>query len=149
MTTCNFACWIVSRPMTRSGRDWDDSAVRLVSRSSSELASVDIFFLILGVSSDMRGGAEADASGSITLLLNGQRALQHIHASFMNQVTKFYRRELEQALKEQAFGISCSELIRSNDHEAEATITLLEGNTINVVLSSAGHKVWRQWIRQF
>ena len=62
----------------------------------------------------------------------------------MNQVTEFYRRELEQALKEQAFGISRSELIRSNEHEAEATITLLESNTINVVLSSAGHKVRRQ-----
>ena len=61
--------------MTRSGRDWDDSAVRLVSRSSSELASVDIFLLILSVSSDMRGAAEADAG--ITFLSeasNGQRA---------------------------------------------------------------------------
>lgn len=53
MTTCNFACWMVSRPMTRSGRDWDNSAVRLVSRSSSELVSVESFLLILSVSSDM------------------------------------------------------------------------------------------------
>jgi hypothetical protein len=61
----------------------------------------------------------------------------------MNQVAGFYRRELTQALSEQAFGISCSEIIHSTENEAEATITLLEGNTINVVLTSAGHKVWQ------
>jgi hypothetical protein len=62
-----------------------------------------------------------------------------------DQVAEFYQRELAQALNEQAFGISCSEIIHCNENEAEATITLLEGNTINVVLSSAGYKVWRQW----
>lgn len=68
-------------------------------------------------------------------------------ASLMNevdQVAEFYQRELAQALNEQAFGISRSEIIHCNENEAEATITLLEGNTINVILSSAGYKVWRQ-----
>ena len=60
-----------------------------------------------------------------------------------HQVAGFYQRELAQALNEQAFGISRSEIIHSNESEAEATITLLEGNTINVVLLSAGYKVWR------
>ncbi len=61
-----------------------------------------------------------------------------------NQISGFYQSELTQALKEQAFGISRSEIIHFNESEAEATITLLEGNNINVVLSSAGYKVWRQ-----
>jgi hypothetical protein len=59
------------------------------------------------------------------------------------QVSEFYQRELAQALNEQAFGISRSEIIHCNESEAEATITLLEGNIINVVLLSAGYKVWR------
>jgi hypothetical protein len=143
MTTCNFACWMVSRPMTRSGRDWDNSAFRLVSRSSSELVSVESLLLTLSVSSDMgaKGGlAEADALGS--------QSQSHTSFSLMNegdQVAEFYQRELAQALNEQAFGISRSEIIHCNENEAEATITLLEGNTINVVLSSAGYKVWRRW----
>jgi hypothetical protein len=62
-----------------------------------------------------------------------------------DQVAEFYQRELTQALNEQDFGISRSEIIHHNEKEAEATITLLEGNTINVVLSSPGYKVWRQW----
>ena len=62
-----------------------------------------------------------------------------------DQVAKFYQRELAQALNEQTFGISHSEIIHYNENEAEAIITLLEGNAINVVLSSAGYKVWRQW----
>jgi len=61
-----------------------------------------------------------------------------------DQIAEFYQRELAQALDEQAFGISRSEIIHYNDNEAEATITLLEGSTINAVLSSAGYKVWRQ-----
>lgn len=63
-----------------------------------------------------------------------------------DQVAKFYQRELAQALNEQTFGISHSEIIHYNENEAEAIITLLEGNAINVVLSSAGYKVWRQWL---
>jgi hypothetical protein len=64
-----------------------------------------------------------------------------------HQVAEFYQRELAQALNEQAFGISRSEIIHSNESEAEATITLLEGSSINIVLLSAGYKVWRQWSR--
>lgn len=59
-----------------------------------------------------------------------------------HQVAEFYQRELARALSEQVFGISRSEIIQCDENEAEATITLLEGNTINVVLSSAGYKVW-------
>lgn len=61
-----------------------------------------------------------------------------------HQIAEFYQRELAQALNEQTFGISRSEIIQCNENEAEANITLLEGNTINVALSSAGYKVWRQ-----
>ena len=53
MTTCNFACWIVSRLRISSGRDWDNSEASLVSRSSSEFVSVASFLLTLRVSSDM------------------------------------------------------------------------------------------------
>ncbi|KAN0124890.1 hypothetical protein V8E52_001442 [Russula decolorans] len=63
-----------------------------------------------------------------------------------DQVAEFYQRELAQALNEQAFGISRSEIIHCNENEAEATITLLEGNTINVVLFSAGYKVLNQGV---
>ena len=58
-----------------------------------------------------------------------------------SEVAEFYRRELAQALAEQAFGISSSEVTRFTENEAEATIALLEGNTINVFLSIAGYKV--------
>jgi predicted XRE-type DNA-binding protein len=57
------------------------------------------------------------------------------------EVAEFYRRELAQALAEQAFGISRSEVTHFTENEAEATITLLEGNAIIVVLSIAGYKV--------
>ncbi|KAF8506817.1 hypothetical protein F5888DRAFT_1645557 [Russula emetica] len=63
-----------------------------------------------------------------------------------DQVAEFYQRELAQALNEQTFGISRSEIIHCNENEAEATITLLEGNNINVVLSSAGYKVLNQGV---
>jgi hypothetical protein len=123
--------------MTRSGRDWDSSPVRLVSRSSSEFVSVESFLLILSVSSDMSAKSTADAAEA--------NYVSHTSfASLMNevdQVAEFYQRELAQTLNEQAFGISRSEIIHCNENEAEATITLLEGNTINVVLSSAGYKV--------
>ena len=52
-TTCNLACWIVSKPRTSSGRDRDNKAARPVSSSSSELARADSRLLILSVSSDM------------------------------------------------------------------------------------------------
>ena len=58
-----------------------------------------------------------------------------------NEVADFYRRELTQALNEQAFGISHSEVTRFTENEAEATVTLLEGTTISIVLSNAGYKV--------
>ena len=58
-----------------------------------------------------------------------------------SEVADFYRHELAQALNEQSFGISRSEITRFAENEAETTITLLEGQTINVVLSSAGYKV--------
>jgi hypothetical protein len=128
--------------MTSSGRDWDDSAVRLVSRASSAFVSVEIFLLILSVSSDMRGGGGIVGIESLLIGL-----ISRFH--FMDQVAEFYRRELTQALNEQTFGISCSEIICSTENEAQATVTLLEGNTITVVLSSAGYKVWQQWTRRF
>jgi hypothetical protein len=58
-----------------------------------------------------------------------------------NEVADFYPRELAQALNEQSFGILRSEVTNFAENQAEGTITLLEGQTINVVLSSAGYKV--------
>jgi hypothetical protein len=58
-----------------------------------------------------------------------------------SEVAGFYRRELALALAEQAFGISRSDVTYFTENEAEATITLLEGNTIDVVLSIAGYEV--------
>jgi len=57
------------------------------------------------------------------------------------EVAGFYRRELAQALAEQAFGISRSEVTHFTENDAEATITLLEGNTIGIALSITGYKV--------
>ncbi|KAH9081771.1 hypothetical protein EDB83DRAFT_2334733, partial [Lactarius deliciosus] len=56
-------------------------------------------------------------------------------------VVEFYRRELAWALDEQSFGVTHSEITHFSENEAEATITLLEGQTVNVALSSAGYKV--------
>ncbi|KAH9050546.1 hypothetical protein EDB84DRAFT_1259436 [Lactarius hengduanensis] len=56
-------------------------------------------------------------------------------------VVEFYRRELARALDEQSFGVTHSEITHFSKNEAEATITLLEGQTVNVALSSAGYKV--------
>jgi hypothetical protein len=58
-----------------------------------------------------------------------------------SEVADFYRRELAQALSEQSFGITRSEITHFSENEAEATITLLEGKTVDVALSSAGYKV--------
>lgn len=58
-----------------------------------------------------------------------------------SEVADFYRRELAQALGEQSFGITRSEITHFSETEAEATITLLEGKIVDVVLSSAGYKV--------
>ncbi|KAI0304594.1 hypothetical protein BC826DRAFT_977101 [Russula brevipes] len=54
------------------------------------------------------------------------------------------RSELARALNEQTFGISSSEVTHFTEDEAEASITLLEGNIITVALSSAGYKVLGQ-----
>ncbi|KAH8997414.1 splicing factor 3B subunit 10-domain-containing protein [Lactarius akahatsu] len=58
-----------------------------------------------------------------------------------SKVVDFYRRELARALDEQSFGITHSEVTHFSENEAEATITLLEGQAVNVALSSAGYKV--------
>jgi hypothetical protein len=66
-----------------------------------------------------------------------------------SEVPEFYRSELARALNEQTFGIPSSEVTHFTEDEAEASITLLEGNIVTVVLSSAGYKVWRERLRQF
>ncbi len=58
-----------------------------------------------------------------------------------SRVADFYRRELAQALDEQSFGITRSEITRFSESEAEVTITLLEGQTVDVALSSTGYRV--------
>ncbi|KAI0257249.1 hypothetical protein BJV78DRAFT_1161218 [Lactifluus subvellereus] len=55
-----------------------------------------------------------------------------------SEVADFYRHELAQALNEQSFGISRSEITHFAENEAEATIALVEGQTINVVLTQEG-----------
>lgn len=46
--------------MTRSGRDWDNSEARMVSRSSSDFVSAESFLLTLRASSDMMITKEID-----------------------------------------------------------------------------------------
>jgi len=58
-----------------------------------------------------------------------------------SEVADFYGRELAQALGEQSFGIVRSEITHVSETEAKATITLLEGQIVDVTLSSAGYKV--------
>jgi len=154
----------VSRPITRSGRDRDSSEARLVSRSSSDFVSAESFLLTLRASSDMIDHEEIDDYGKegkdkclagiakrldsslephtlIFLSITCFQTVSLMSEQNDSEVAEFYRRELAQALAEQAFGISRSEVTHFTENEAEATITLLEGNTINVVLSIAGYKV--------
>ncbi|KAI0308105.1 hypothetical protein B0F90DRAFT_1680186 [Multifurca ochricompacta] len=61
-----------------------------------------------------------------------------------SEIYDFYRRELIRALNEQSFGIAHSEVTHFAENEARGAITLLEGETINVVLSSAGYQLSAQ-----
>jgi len=79
MTTCNFACWIVSRPRTCSGRDWDSRVDRLLSRSSSELESAESFFLALSVSFDMTVRRDACGCDTGLTLLYGSEPSHYTH----------------------------------------------------------------------
>lgn len=53
----------------------------------------------------------------------------------------FYPSELQRALREQSFGIAGYELLRpTSSLEASAFVTLLEGDVINISLSSRGYQ---------
>ncbi|OJA17191.1 hypothetical protein AZE42_00176 [Rhizopogon vesiculosus] len=53
----------------------------------------------------------------------------------------FYYTELNQALSEQAFGLGRFDVCSSTPHEATASVTLLEGRTIRIVLSARGYQL--------
>jgi hypothetical protein len=53
----------------------------------------------------------------------------------------FFASELKRALDEQSFGIKSSTLLSSSLFSAEASVTLLEGRTIVIVLTSQGYSV--------
>jgi hypothetical protein len=77
----------------------------------------------------------------LRLLLAFHSSTRTIIMDTQNEVVDFYRHELARALNEQSFGVSRSNITNFAENGAEATITLLEGQTINVVLSSAGYQV--------
>jgi hypothetical protein len=88
-------------------------------------------------------GIELRSPGYIPGVLEGQcpKLTLHHHMDARNEVADFYRHELARALNEQSFGVLRSEVTGFSENQAEGTIALLEGQTINVVLSSAGYKV--------
>ncbi|KAH9841806.1 uncharacterized protein C8Q71DRAFT_349098 [Rhodofomes roseus] len=49
--------------------------------------------------------------------------------------------ELENALKEHAFGLSRYEILHKSPHEARARIALLEGKAVNVMLTTSGYSI--------
>jgi hypothetical protein len=54
----------------------------------------------------------------------------------------FFSSELERALEEQSFGIAGFELLTSTSSlESSALVTLLEGDIVNISLSSRGYQV--------
>lgn len=53
----------------------------------------------------------------------------------------FFKEELSASLKEQEFGIKDAKLLSSSPTDAVASISLLEGNIIEILLSSGGYKV--------
>ncbi|THH12284.1 hypothetical protein EW146_g7758 [Bondarzewia mesenterica] len=53
----------------------------------------------------------------------------------------FFEEELRSALHEQAFGISCFEMIRATSLDATAALTILEGNRIEFTLFTGGYQI--------
>lgn len=59
-------------------------------------------------------------------------------------MNSFFSSELERALGEQSFGIAGFELLRpTSSLESSAIVTLLEGDVLNISLSSRGYRVRR------
>ena len=58
-------------------------------------------------------------------------------------MSNFYHDELQRALHEQRFGIVGSRLISHTSRDARASVSLLEGVNIEVMLTSRGFQVSR------
>lgn len=63
------------------------------------------------------------------------------HESYTNKMNSFYERELRAALEEQRFGVEDAYMIGSTPNDAKASLTLLEGKTVEVKLSREGFRV--------
>jgi hypothetical protein len=59
----------------------------------------------------------------------------------MESPSAFYARELGNALREQSFGIHDFEITEDSLLQCSASVTLLEGNTIQVTLKNSGYSV--------
>jgi len=56
--------------------------------------------------------------------------------------SSFYYNELNRTLSEQSFGLAGYEVARQQSaHEATATVTLLEGSSVNVSLNVRGYRL--------
>lgn len=59
----------------------------------------------------------------------------------MESPSAFYARELGKALGEQSFGIRDFQITEDSSLQCSASVTLLEGNTIQVTLKKSGYSV--------
>ncbi|KAF8743933.1 hypothetical protein AX14_013986 [Amanita brunnescens Koide BX004] len=59
----------------------------------------------------------------------------------MESPSAFYARELGNALREQSFGIHDFEITEDSLLQCSASVTLLEGNTIQVTLKNSGYSI--------
>jgi len=63
----------------------------------------------------------------------------------MASPSAFYAQELENVLGEQSFGIQNFKITTSSSLHCSASVTLLEGNTIQVTLKNSGYYASVLW----
>ena len=66
-------------------------------------------------------------------------------SALMESPSAFYARELGKALGEQSFGIHNFQTTEDSSLQCSASVTLLEGNTIQVTLKNSGYSVSVLW----
>lgn len=67
----------------------------------------------------------------------------------MESPSTFYARELGKALGEQSFGIHDFKITEDSPLQCSASVTLLEGNTIQVTLKKSGYSVSVFWFLMY
>lgn len=63
----------------------------------------------------------------------------------MTSPSAFYAQELENALAEQSFGIHNFKITTASPLQCSASVTLLEGNTIQITLKNCGYYASVLW----